>query len=130
MSNVNSLSISGRLTADPETIANGKGARFSMASNRSYRRDGSDEWEESVVFLTVTAWNGLGKRVMDRLTKGAQVFVSARLELSQWESSDGQKRQQLRAVAFEIDAPAFFGPKDNGQTKLDTEQVQEGAEVA
>jgi single-strand DNA-binding protein len=126
VSNINALQISGRLTADPETIADGKGARFNLASNRSYRKQGGDEWTEEVVYIAVTAWNGLGKRVLDRLAKGSQVFVHGRLELNTWEQ-DGQKRSQIRAVALEVDAPAFYGPKANEQQSFSDQPVAEGA---
>jgi Single-strand binding protein family len=76
------VSITRRLTRDPELVSDGKGARFGIASNRSDRLAGEDEWQEEIVNVTCIAWQGLGKRIATRLTKGSFVALSGRLELN------------------------------------------------
>lgn len=101
------VALTGRLTRDPEVISDGKGSRFGVAINRSFRRQGSDEWSEETTFVTCTAWNGLAKRVASKLAKGSFVAVQGRLELNQWHQ-DGQRRQQLRVVALEVHQPGLL----------------------
>jgi single-strand DNA-binding protein len=114
VSDVNTVAITGRLTRDPEVISDGKGTRFGIASNRSYRRAGEEEWQEETTFVTVTAWSGLGKRVASKLRKGSFVTVSGRLELNTWDQ-DGERRSQLRVVALEVTSPDFFKKADESE---------------
>lgn len=108
MSDVNSVTISGRLTDAPKSYSGDAVARFSLASNRSYRKQGEDSYVEEVCFVEVSCFSGLAVKVLRKLDRGSYCVVQGRLELNRWEAEDGTNRQQLRVIATEIASEAFF----------------------
>lgn len=117
MSDINVVTISGRLTRDPEMRGSEKNvAAFSVASNRSYRKGESEEWQEEVTFVDATAFNQLAERVGNKLSKGSFITVTGRLELNKYQAADGTNRQQLRLIAQNIVSPAFLMPGKAAET--------------
>lgn len=108
MSDVNNIAISGRLTADPTGYSNDSVARLNIASNRSYRRNGSDAYEEETVFVEVSTFSGLATKCLAKLKKASYVTVQGRLELNKWKAEDGSNRSQLRVIATEVASEDFF----------------------
>ncbi|MHC5022252.1 MAG: single-stranded DNA-binding protein, partial [Planctomycetota bacterium] len=47
----------------------------------------------------IVLWARRAEVACQYLKKGSPIFVEGRLELDQWQSPDGQKRQRLRVVA-------------------------------
>ncbi|HXH11339.1 MAG TPA: single-stranded DNA-binding protein [Alphaproteobacteria bacterium] len=55
--------------------------------------------EEKTLFIDVDAWNGLGDRVLNTMTKGREVVVNGRLALSTYtKEEDGVKMQVTKPV--------------------------------
>lgn len=54
--------------------------KFSLA----VKEFSSNTEEETTMWLDVDAWNGLGDRVLDMVTKGREVVIVGRLALSQF----------------------------------------------
>ncbi len=119
MANLNKVMLIGRLTRDPEVrmFANGgKVAKFGFAVNNRRKNTQSGQWEDEPVFLDIEAFNrGESGRQADLveqyLRKGNQVFVEGHLQLDQWTSQDGQKRQRLKIV---VDNLQFLEPRGEG----------------
>lgn len=108
-SNTNTVTVSGNLTRDPEEIANGNGAGFSLAVNESFKKKGSDTYEEYTNFFEVAVWGGAAGPVLKFLEKGARVVVTGRLKQERWEK-DGQKRSAVKIHAQNVE----FMPKNSG----------------
>ena len=103
--NMNSVSVVGNATRDPELRFTPSGqaiATFGIAVNRSWRNKQSNEWEEAVSFFDVTCWAQMAENVAESVTKGTRVLVSGRLEQRSWETNDGEKRSKVEIVADEI----------------------------
>jgi single-strand DNA-binding protein len=101
--NLNSVVISGRVTADSVLSYTESGAaylRFSIASNRNYR-DKSGEWKEETTFVNVTLWGNQAERLSERIKKGVPVLVEGRLS-SYTREADGFKRTEVRINAFRV----------------------------
>ena len=64
--------------------------RFSLACNRSYKPQGSDEYKKEVDFFEVETWNKLAEVMAEKLTKGRGVRVVGRLHQNRWTDSDGR----------------------------------------
>ena len=97
MADLNSVALTGRLTADPELREFGedkKVANFSLAVN-GYKKDDVD-------FISVAAWNKTADVVNDYLTKGSQVAIKGRLQQQRWEQDDGQKRSKIQIVVDQL----------------------------
>jgi single-strand DNA-binding protein len=98
---VNSVTLIGRLGRDPEqkTMADGsKLVTFSMAMSEQWNDRSSGERKERVEWANISIWNeALGEVATKYLKKGAQVYVSGRLETRSWES-EGTTRYSTEVV--------------------------------
>jgi len=95
MADLNSVSLTGRLTADPELKEFGEGkqvANFSLAVNEYKKGDG-----DAVSFVPVTVWNKTAEVAKNFLSKGSQVAIKGRLQQQRWEQ-DGQKRSKIQII--------------------------------
>jgi single-strand DNA-binding protein len=99
--NLNSVTLAGNLTRDPETrnLPNDQiVVNFGMAVNRRWKgQDG--EFKEETTFIDIEAWGRTGELVGQYLTKGSPVYVEGRLKLDQWQDKENQKRSKLKVVA-------------------------------
>lgn len=95
-SQLNQVTIIGRLTKDPDLRATKGGTSvvdFGLANSRSWT-DKEGEKRERTTFVDVTAWGSLAELVDKILNKGDLVVISGTLELNQWEK-DGEKRSKI-----------------------------------
>jgi single-strand DNA-binding protein len=119
MANLNKVMLIGRLTRDPEmrSFANGgKVAKFGFAVNNRRKNSSTGQWEDEPVWLDIEAFNrgDFGKNadlVEQSLRKGSQVFIEGHLQLDQWTSQDGQKRNKLKIV---LDHMQFLEGRPDG----------------
>jgi len=103
----------GNLTRDPELrqVPSGDSvAELGLAVNERFRnRDG--ELAEKTCFVDIDAWGRQAETCGQYLKKGAPILVEGRLQLSQWETPEGEKRSKLRIRADRI---RFMGQKNGG----------------
>ena len=95
MADLNSVALTGRLTADPEFKEFGEGkqvANFSLAVNEYKKGEG-----DAVSFVPVTVWNKTAEVAKNFLTKGSQVAIKGRFQQQRWEQ-DGQKRSKIQII--------------------------------
>lgn len=112
MSSINQVALTGRLTGDPESIADGKGVRFSLAVDDGYKnKDGG--WVDQTSFIEVTFWGPSGKAIQEYVKKGHMLGVTGKLKQDRWES-DGQKRSKVTVAGFGF---SFLEPKKDGDNK-------------
>lgn len=116
MANVNSATISGNLTRDPELRTTPSGAvvvSFAVAVNRRYKDESAEDgYAEEVSFIDVTVWGNFGELIARKLRKGDSATVQGRLRQSRWETEDGSKRSRVELVADQIDSDGLFRSKD------------------
>ena len=111
---MNTVSLIGRLTADPELRHTAGGTpvcTIRLAVNRP-RKDGQDQ---GAVFIDVASFNRQAEAVAEHLAKGRQVAVTGRLEYRQWEGQDGSPRSKHEVVANQVDFLAK--PATNGSSE-------------
>ena len=123
MSNINTVALSGNLSADPELrhTANGTAvANLRMAVNRSRKDPAGDGYIEEVSYFDVTVWSGYGELCAKKLSKGSPISVQGRLEQRRWEAEDGTKRSAVSIVADQVDGPDFY--KAGGETPAPAQQ--------
>ena len=95
---MNTVSLIGRLTADPDIRAGEKheSATFRLAvPRRSADKDAAD-------FIDIVTFDALAKVCGEYLTKGRQVAVTGRLRLNEWTNGEGEKRSKLQVVADDV----------------------------
>ena len=94
----------GNLTRDPEVRQTPSGqsvVSFSLALNRSYKDQKTNEWVETTDYVDIVAWGPLAERVGQYLSKGRRCLVQGRLQSRSWEQ-DGQKRSKLEVLANDV----------------------------
>ena len=101
---INTVTISGNLTRDPELRTTGGGTSvcgLRIASNERYKDQSTSEWMDRANYFDVTIWKGMGEWVANNLHKGDQVVVEGRLRWREWET-DGNKRQAVDITANSV----------------------------
>jgi single-strand DNA-binding protein len=131
MSNFNSVTLVGRLTADPEAVTvqtnNGpvQKTSFRLAVNRIGRN------KDTADFFDVETWRSTAEYVAAYQTKGKRVLVDGRLQLQQWEK-DGERRSKVIVIGdtvqgfdYEVQAEGAERPTANAAATAgnDTEDI-------
>lgn len=100
---VNKVILLGHLGRDAETKFTAQGTpvtKFSVATSRRWKDQGSGDWKEETEWHNVTMWRA--ENVAPYLLKGKQVYVEGRLRTSSYEDKEGQKRSFTEVVADDL----------------------------
>src|SRR3954466_14440372 len=100
---VNKVILLGHLGKDAETKFTPSGVAktsFTLATNRRWKDQQSQEWKEITDWHNVVLWRS--ENVANYLLKGKQVYVEGRLESRSWEDKEGQKRYITEVVADDV----------------------------
>jgi len=130
MPTINRVTISGRLTRDPDLRFTPSGAAvctFRIASNQRYMDKSTKEWKDRATYVNVVAWRELAERLGERLKKGSAVFVEGALQSRSWEAEDGQKKSALEVRAFttQVLDKAGLPEEEPAQVEEGTEQEED-----
>jgi len=120
MSDINNVTLVGRMTGDPEVKSLQSGTSvcsFSLAVNYTYSKDG--EKKEQVSFFNCSAWSKRGEIIAQYFKKGDRIGIVGRLVQDTWEDQDGKKRS---AVKINVDEFMFL---NNKKTESSPANVQE-----
>lgn len=103
MSNINTVTVSGRLTSDPVVKFTDKTALLiaTIAVNESVKR--GNEWEEKANFFTVKKFGKQVEYLSNHLHKGTKVVVQGRLAQNSFNTKDGERRSSVDIVADNIE---------------------------
>ena len=92
----NQLTLIGHVGQTPKAVSFGdtgnKVAKFSLAV-KEFNKD-----EESTMWIDVDAWNGLGERVIQYITKGREVVLTGRLVINHY-------NKEIDGVKVEVQKP-------------------------
>jgi len=101
---MNKVILIGRLTNEVEMrytkSTNTPVAKFSVAVNRKYAREGE---ERETDFFNVLAWGKLSEIVNKYLRKGMQTAIIGRLENRKYEDKNGVTKQVTEIIADDIE---------------------------
>ena len=110
---MNSINLTGRLTADPEMRSTHSATavtNFRLAVQRRRSREGEDR---GAVYVDVVCFGGLAESCGEYLSKGRQVAACGRLELDEWETEGGERRSRHKVVADEVE---FLGGRPDDES--------------
>ncbi len=115
MEGVNKATLIGTVGKDPE-VKNINGQtliKFSLATNRSYKEKGSNEWTKQVQWHSIEAWGSLADFMAKRVRKGKNAYIEGEIRYNEYEK-DGQKRWStvIMATAFRA-----LDKETNGEAK-------------
>lgn len=125
MNGLNSVTLGGNLTRDPELRYTQGGTAvlsMSVAVNES-RKDGNGEWADYPNYIDMTLFGKRAESVSDYLSKGTYVAVTGRLHQNRWEK-DGQKRSKVEVVVDNIHFQS--AGQRSGQNAYDGQQEDAG----
>jgi single-strand DNA-binding protein len=95
------VTLTGRLTADPELRFSASGApvaRFTVVTSRRVKDKQTGEWSDAETsFWDCVAFGQLAENVAESLAKGTAVIVTGRAAQEEWETKVGQKRDPSRS---------------------------------
>lgn len=123
---MNSVSLVGRLTKDPELIATASGVNkcsFSIAVNRNFK---NSQGEYEADFISCVAWKGQAEFVSKYFGKGNLIGVLGRLQTRIWDGADGNKQFRTEVIVSEV---TFIEKKKDGKpnqtTTIESEELIE-----
>lgn len=138
----NTVQLYGRLTADSDTVMDGKMLRFSVAVDRAgydpKNPDNNAGFFNCKIWLTENDWTAPGfvKSVRHlyetgRLVKGAPVRLVGQLNHDRWEDKDGNRRSDVSIVVESIESYQKASDSPSSPTSdtnnTDTEQSYSSA---
>ncbi|MGH9437122.1 MAG: single-stranded DNA-binding protein [Terriglobia bacterium] len=100
---INRVTLIGHLGQDARTqfTASGKAiTRFSVATSRSFKSAGTDEWKEETNWTNIVLWEQ--EKLADYLNKGQRVYVDGRLQSRSYDDRDGRKVYTTEVIAQEV----------------------------
>lgn len=108
MSDLNQVTITGRLGADPEIRRTQDGkpiANLRVACSEQWRDRNNGERREKTEWITVVVFSeGLAKVVEAYLKKGSHVLVQGKLQTRKWQDQSGNDRYSTEVVLQGFDA--------------------------
>ena len=112
MSDLNHVTLIGRLTRDPELkqIGETSVAKFSLAVGSSYKSNGEIKKEAS--FFDCEVWGKLADVLGEYASKGKQIAIAGKLKQETWDGQDGKKNSKIK---IRVENFQLLGSKD-GQT--------------
>lgn len=128
MSSVNKVILIGNLGRDPELRYTQTGqavANFSLATTDRFSSKEGDR-QERTEWHRIVAWGRTAEICAQYLSKGRSVYVEGRLQTSEWEDKEGQKKRTTEIVAQSVQ---FLGGRggdtagaDRGGSASDSER--------
>ena len=117
MSDINSVTLQGRFTRDPElkTLPSGTDV-VEMGIAVNYSRKVEEEWVDEASFFEVVLYGGRAEVVANKGRKGDTVTVLGRLSQDKWETPEGDKREKIRVIAQNIGGELFYRKADGSDT--------------
>ena len=115
---MNKVILMGRLTKDPEITSTAAGttiARFSVAVDRKFKREGEPEAD----FFTCNAFSKTAEFVERYIKKGTKVVVDGRIQNDNYTNKEGQKVYGVKIIVNEIE---FAESKNAAANNEATEQ--------
>jgi single-strand DNA-binding protein len=104
MSDLNRVTLVGRLTRDPEVRYTSGGmpiVNLGLASNYRQKDAASGQWVEKPNFFDVVGFGDRFEKLAQHLEKGRRIGIDGSLRWSSWET-DGQKRSKVEIIADTI----------------------------
>ena len=109
---LNTITIMGRLTRDPELRRTQTGvavASFTLACERDYAAQGETRETD---FIDIVAWRYTAEFVDKYFSKGQMAIVTGRLQIRNWEDKEGNKRRSAEILADHV----YFGEAKRDKT--------------
>ena len=99
---LNSIVLIGRLTKDPELRYTPSGKAVATLRLAVDRGTTNPQGEKETDFIDVVVWERQAETVANYLQKGRLIAVQGRLQIRQYETQEGQRRERAEVVASQV----------------------------
>jgi len=126
VSDINRVTLVGRLTRDPELRSLSSGSsvlNLGLAVN-GRQKDSTGNWIDKPNFFDVKVFGAQADMLANHLAKGRRIGVDGRLDWSSWEAQDGTKRSKVEIVAQSVQ---FLDSRGEGEFSGGNQFVPAGA---
>lgn len=113
---MNRVMLIGRITTKPELRYTGSNlpyTRFSVAVNRTFN---NAQGERETDFFNIVTWRKQAENVCNFLDKGSLVAIEGRLQQSNYDDKDGNKRTSVEVVADNVQFLESKGQRQAGDS--------------
>lgn len=120
MFSINTYTVSGNLTKDPELRATTSGTPVCNGSicYNSRRKGQSGDWEDAPNFFDFVSF-GKAAEVLARKQKGDRIVLNGELTQRSWESKEGERRSKVELLVREfVDASRQSATQKPAQGQL------------
>jgi single-strand DNA-binding protein len=103
MNDINTVTLTGRLTRDAELKYTSGGmaiSEFAIAVNGSKKN--GDKWEQIAAFFDCTMFGKRAESLANYMEKGKQVAIAGRLDQQRWKSQEGQNRSKIVLIVNDV----------------------------
>lgn len=110
---INQVSLTGRLTSDPELKKSNNGtsyANFTLAVDRKFKNQQTGQYETD--FIGCRVWRKTAELLAESTHKGSLIGIEGRIETSNYMGQNGQKIYRTDVV---VDNLTFLEPKETNQ---------------
>ncbi|MDE3069273.1 MAG: single-stranded DNA-binding protein [Acidobacteriota bacterium] len=110
-SSINRVTLVGNLTQDPELreLSSGRSVCRLRLACSGRRRNADGGYDSTPKYFDVSVFGPQGETVHRYLRKGRPVAIDGRLDWSEWETPEGERRQAVTIVADDVQ---FLGGGD------------------
>ena len=122
---INSVSIAGNLTRDPELRATSSGMsvmQFGVAVNDRAKNQQTGQWEDKPCFVDCVMFGSRAEKLAQYMNKGTKVCINGKLSYSSWQAQDGSKRSKLEVIVNDIE---LMGGKPSGAAQTASQPVMQ-----
>ena len=119
MKSVNSVTLLGNVTRDPEmkqTTGGQSVCTFGLATNRVWR-DPKGEKQSLPEFHNIVAWGGLADFCSQYVKKGKPLYLEGYLKTRSWDGPEGAKIFRTEIVTENV---ILLGPREDAENGLNT----------
>lgn len=111
---LNTVVLVGRLTKDPELKYTPSGKAVAQLRLAVDRETKNSKGEKQTDFIDCIVWEKAAEAAANHLQKGRLITFQGRLEIQQYETQEGQKREKAKVVGRWGFLPDGRGPNGNG----------------
>lgn len=137
MSNINQVTITGNLTADPElrSLPSGTSVCKLRLASSSRQKNADGEYQDRPNYFDVIVWGAQGETVASYLEKGRKVGVVGELRWREWDEKNadgeltGRKRSSVEIVADQVEFLDGRRPENTDNDDVDPDAGRELAAV-
>lgn len=122
--NINTVTIAGRTTKDPEIKVTPSGTAvlsFSLAVNDT-KKNAQGEWEEIANFFDCVLFGNRAESLAQYIPKGSKLTINGRLHQDRWQAQDGTNRSRVSIIVQDIELPPRSQPQGTGEGYADYTQ--------